>query len=408
MNLRILKSSVTNPWFNLATEDWIFQALDANSHTLFLWRNSETVVIGRSQNPWVECKIDKMEADDIFLARRQSGGGAVFHDLGNTNFTFLSPKDSYDQDANFTIIINALKKLGIEADLSGRNDMQVGDKKISGSAFKHAADRSFHHGTLLVNANMQKLGDYLNPHPLKLKAKFHHVIVATGVVPRSLIGKLEGADLPQVMSYAELLSGEKSVGDTVAVIGAGGIGFDVSEYLTARHGQPLDELGPELLKDPNYRPKAQSVSEWREEWGVTEDTDYQTDGGLTKPEAIQPIRQVYLMQRTKGRLGSGLNKTTGWVHRAHVKSHGVIQVSGAQYNKITNEGIWITNNQGQTQLLRVDSVVVCAGQESVVELMPNVGDAPDAQYHLIGGAKLAAELDAKRAIRDGAEVAAQI
>ena len=114
------------------------------------------------------------------------------------------------------------------------------------------------------------------------------------------------------------------------------------------------------------------------------------------------------MQRTKGRLGSGLNKTSGWVHRAHVKSHGVIQVSGAQYDKITNEGIWITNNHGQSQLLRVDSIVVCAGQESVVELMPNVGDAPDAQYHLIGGAKLAAELDAKRAIRDGAEVAAII
>ena len=171
MKLRILKSAVTNPWFNLATEDWIFNTLNPDSHTLFLWRNSETVVIGRSQNPWVECKIDKMKADDVFLARRQSGGGAVFHDLGNTNFTFLSPKDDYDQDANFTIIINALKKLCIEADLSGRNDMQVGDKKISGSAFKHAADRSFHHGTLLVNANMQKLGDYLNPHPLKLQAK---------------------------------------------------------------------------------------------------------------------------------------------------------------------------------------------------------------------------------------------
>ncbi|MBH0095083.1 lipoate--protein ligase [Psychrobacter sp. NZS113] len=171
MKLRILKSAVTNPWFNLATEDWIFNTLNPDSHTLFLWRNSETVVIGRSQNPWVECKIDKMEADDVFLARRQSGGGAVFHDLGNTNFTFLSPKDDYDQEANFTIIINALKKLGIDADLSGRNDMQVGDKKISGSAFKHSADRSFHHGTLLVNANMQKLGDYLNPHPLKLKAK---------------------------------------------------------------------------------------------------------------------------------------------------------------------------------------------------------------------------------------------
>ena len=171
MKLRILKSSVTNPWFNLATEDWIFNTLDPDSHTLFLWRNSETVVIGRSQNPWVECKTDKMEEDDVFLARRQSGGGAVFHDLGNTNFTFLSPKDEYDQAANFTIIINALKSLGIDATLSGRNDMQVGDKKISGSAFKHAIDRSFHHGTLLVNADMQKLGDYLNPHPLKLKAK---------------------------------------------------------------------------------------------------------------------------------------------------------------------------------------------------------------------------------------------
>ena len=240
------------------------------------------------------------------------------------------------------------------------------------------------------------------------KAKFHHVIVATGVVPRSLKGKLEGADLPQVISYAELLSGEKSVGETVAVIGAGGIGFDVSEYLTANHGQPLDELGPELLKDPSYRPKPQSISDWREEWGVTSDTNYQADGGLIKPEGIKPVRQVYLMQRTKGRLGSGLNKTSGWVHRAHVKSHGVIQVSGAQYDKITAEGIWITNNQGQSQLLRVDSIVVCAGQESVVELMPNVGDAPDAQYHLIGGAKLAAELDAKRAIRDGAEVGAII
>lgn len=171
MKLRILKSEVTNPWFNLATEDWIFQELDSDTHILFLWRNAETVVIGRSQNPWVECKTDKMEEDGVYLARRQSGGGAVFHDLGNTNFTFLSPKEDYNQDANFQIIVNALKKLGIEATQSGRNDMQVGERKISGSAFKHAIDRSFHHGTLLVNANMQKLGDYLNPHPLKLQAK---------------------------------------------------------------------------------------------------------------------------------------------------------------------------------------------------------------------------------------------
>ena len=238
--------------------------------------------------------------------------------------------------------------------------------------------------------------------------KFHHIIVATGVVPRTLAGKLEGADLPQVMTYAELLSGEKSVGATVAVIGAGGIGFDVSEYLTARHGQSLDELDAHTLKDPSYRPKPQSINDWREEWGVTHDAHYKADGGLIVPEGIKPARQVYMIQRSKGRLGRGLNKTSGWVHRAHVKSHGVIQVSGAQYEKITNEGIWIINNQGHSQLLRVDSVVICAGQESVAELMPNVGDAPSAQYHLIGGAKLAAELDAKRAIREGAEVAVGI
>jgi len=238
--------------------------------------------------------------------------------------------------------------------------------------------------------------------------KFDHVIIATGVVPRSLEGKLPGADMPNVISYADLLNGTATVGEKVAVIGAGGIGFDVSEYLTARHGQPLHELGEATLKDPTYRPEPQPLDEWREEWGVTLNTDYQTDGGLERPEKLTPVRQVYLMQRTKGRLGAGLNKTSGWVHRAHIKSHGVMQMAGVQYEKVTAEGIWVTNPQGQSQLLRVDSIVVCAGQESVNDLMPNVGDAPDAEYHLIGGAKLAAELDAKRAIRDGAEVAAQI
>lgn len=169
--IRILTSKVTNPWFNLATEDWIFRALEADTHVLFLWRNSETVVIGRYQNPWVECKLDQMEHDDVYLARRQSGGGTVFHDLGNTNFTFLSPKNEYDQDANFQIIIDALSQFGVNAEKSGRNDLLVDGRKVSGSAFKHTHDRSFHHGTLLINANMAKLGDYLNPHPLKLQAK---------------------------------------------------------------------------------------------------------------------------------------------------------------------------------------------------------------------------------------------
>ncbi|WP_296402166.1 NADPH-dependent 2,4-dienoyl-CoA reductase [Psychrobacter sp.] len=247
------------------------------------------------------------------------------------------------------------------------------------------------------------------------EANYDHVVIATGVVPRSLEGKLEGADNPKVISYADLLSGEQEVGETVAVIGAGGIGFDVSEYLTARHGQTLHELGPETLKDPSYRPEPQSVSEWKQEWGVDDNAIYQTDGGLTKPEKIIPSRRVYLLQRRADRLGKDLNKTTGWVHRAHIKSHGVLQMPGVTYDKVTNEGLWVTTPQGQSQLLRVDTIVVCAGQESVNDLMPAVTDLKGkavkqktTQYHIIGGAKLAAELDAKRAIRDGAELAAKI
>lgn len=244
MKLRILKSEVTNPWFNLATEDWIFNTLNPDSHTLFLWRNSETVVIGRSQNPWVECKTDKMEEDNVFLARRQSGGGAVFHDLGNTNFTFLSPKDDYDQAANFTIIINALKSLGIDATLSGRNDMQVGDRKISGSAFKHALDRSFHHGTLLVNADMQKLGDYLNPHPLKLQAKGIKSV-------RARVANLVefNADIDhEVLSQALIEAFCEYYGQTVAV-------------------EELDEAS--LVQQPALNKYYQQMSDWQWRFGKT-------------------------------------------------------------------------------------------------------------------------------------------
>jgi 2,4-dienoyl-CoA reductase (NADPH2) len=233
--------------------------------------------------------------------------------------------------------------------------------------------------------------------------QFDDVIIATGVVPRTL--SIEGAKLPQVISYAELLSGKKIAGQKVAVIGAGGIGFDVSEYLTSTHVQPFsqDEHGNWVAK-----PHPQSIDSWKREWGVDTTADYQSEGGLVQPEKITPMREVYLMQRKKGRLGANLNKTSGWVHRAHIGKHGVKQVSGIGYEKITNEGIWITNPDGHSQLLRVDSIVVCAGQESVNDLMPAVGDTPSAQYHLIGGAKLAGELDAKRAIREGAEVAAML
>lgn len=173
--LRVLVSDTFDPWFNLATEDWIFRDMDPNTHVLYLWRNADTVVIGRFQNPWTECNTAKMEEDKIKLARRQSGGGAVYHDLGNTNFTFMSSKENYDKSVNNQIIIDALKEYEVTAYASGRNDIlvddQEGPKKISGSAFKETKDRSFHHGTLLIDADLTKLGNYLNPNKKKLESK---------------------------------------------------------------------------------------------------------------------------------------------------------------------------------------------------------------------------------------------
>ncbi len=172
--IRILKSTSLDPFVNLATEDWIFNELDPTQQVLYLWRNDKTVVIGKHQNPWKECHVNKMEQDGIFLARRRSGGGAVYQDMGNTIFTFLSPKEQYDKFINFEILKQALhSSYQIPTELSGRNDMieSVQKRKISGSAFKVGKDRAFHHGTLLLDVNMNALSNYLNPHKLKLASK---------------------------------------------------------------------------------------------------------------------------------------------------------------------------------------------------------------------------------------------
>ena len=168
---RVLISDTHDPWFNLATEDYIFREMDTSHHILFLWRNADTVVIGRYQNPWAECDLDAMEEDGVKLARRQSGGGAVFQDLGNTCFTFMSSRETYDKSRNNEIITRAIGRFGIEAEASGRNDIVVDGRKISGSAFKLASDRAFHHGTLLIRADLSKVPRYLTPDKQKLQSK---------------------------------------------------------------------------------------------------------------------------------------------------------------------------------------------------------------------------------------------
>ncbi|MCG8710100.1 lipoate--protein ligase A [Brenneria sp. 4F2] len=174
-SLRLLISDSFDPWFNLAVEECIFRQMPTTQRVLFLWRNAETVVIGRAQNPWKECNTRRMEEDGIKLARRSSGGGAVFHDLGNICFTFMAGKPEYDKSVSTQIILNALAQQGINASASGRNDLIIdtadGSRKISGSAYRETQDRGFHHGTLLLNADLSRLADYLNPDVKKLQAK---------------------------------------------------------------------------------------------------------------------------------------------------------------------------------------------------------------------------------------------
>lgn len=173
--LRLLVSDSHDPLFNLAVEECIFRQMDPNQRVLFLWRNANTVVIGRAQNPWKECNTRRMEEDGVTLARRSSGGGAVFHDLGNSCFTFMAGKPGYDKSISTAIVLDALKLLGVSAFASGRNDLLVatqdGDRKVSGSAYRETLDRGFHHGTLLLDADLSRLANYLNPDPKKLAAK---------------------------------------------------------------------------------------------------------------------------------------------------------------------------------------------------------------------------------------------
>ncbi len=178
--LRVMVAKTNDPYFNLATEDWIYRDLDPQCRVLYLWRNEPTIVIGRSQNAWSECDVAAVQVDGVHLVRRPSGGGAVFQDLGNTCFTFMSAKEpgvtSKQLHArNNEILIKALARLGLEAQASGRNDLVVhrdGESyKISGSAFKESPDRLFHHGTMLIQVDLGRLSSYLTPSRRKLQAK---------------------------------------------------------------------------------------------------------------------------------------------------------------------------------------------------------------------------------------------
>ncbi|WP_139852021.1 NADPH-dependent 2,4-dienoyl-CoA reductase [Acinetobacter pullicarnis] len=217
------------------------------------------------------------------------------------------------------------------------------------------------------------------------QAQFDEIVVATGVTPRHL--EIEGIDHPKVLSYLEVLRDRITVGEKVAIIGAGGIGFDTAEYLT--HSGESGSLNPEKFYD---------------EWGI--DREYAQAGGIKAAAVETSPRQVYLLQRKETPVGAGLGKTTGWIHRAGLKQRQVQMLSGVRYDKIDDQGLHITVAD-KAMLLEVDQVVICAGQVSNTAMFEQL-QADGINVHLIGGAKQAGELDAKRAIRQGAELAAVI
>ena len=230
------------------------------------------------------------------------------------------------------------------------------------------------------------------------QAGFEHVVLATGVVPRTL--NIAGNDRPNVLSYLDVLRDKKPVGKRVAIIGAGGIGFDVAEYLLHDNKDS---------RSVDTAPEQQSVEDFTASWGI--DRELVQPGSLIGKGKVQlsADRELFLLQRRVGKVGADLGKTTGWIHRSELLRHGVKMMNGCEYLSIDDEGLHMRNSVAGSEattdsVLAVDTVVICAGQEPLQELVEGLS----VPYTLIGGANIAAGLDAKRAIKQGAELAASL
>lgn len=167
----VYRAPTGDGWDNLARDEWFLDHLRPEDWMLYFYANENAVIIGKNQNPWRECNLAAMERDGVQLVRRITGGGAVFHDSGNLNFSFITGADRYDLDAQHEIILRAVRSFGIPCEFSGRNDLLADGKKFSGSAFAARGRLRQHHGTLLISADLGRLQRYLNPDPLKLQAK---------------------------------------------------------------------------------------------------------------------------------------------------------------------------------------------------------------------------------------------
>ena len=256
-------------------------------------------------------------------------------------------------------------------------------KKVPGKEEFHETLRYFSRQLELGGVDL-RLGHRVEAAQL-IEGGYDEIVLATGIRPR--VPAIDGVDHPKVLGYLDVLQGDRPVGERVAIIGAGGIGFDVAEYLT--HAGDSGAVAPR---------------KFYAEWGI--DTGYARAGGLAQPQAQPSPRRVHLLQRKSTKVGDQLGKTTGWIHRTSLKARSVAMGSGVAYERIDDAGLHITVD-GQPQLLEVDNVVLCAGQEPQRELHAALS-AAGCSVHLIGGADVAAELDAKRAILQGTTLAASL
>ncbi len=253
---------------------------------------------------------------------------------------------------------------------------RIPGKEEFSETLRYFADALERHGV------EQRLGQRVDAAAL-LAEPFDEIVLATGISPRKV--DFPGADHPRVLSYTDVIEGRATVGPRVALVGAGGIGYDVAEFLAQ------DPPSPTL-----------DTARWMAEWGVR--PDFEGPGGLRKPNPEPSPRQIWLLQRSAGKPGARLGKTTGWIHRAALKGKGVVALGGVEYLGMGDAGLRIRVD-GLEQLLPVDTVVICAGQEPLRALLEPL-KAAGRQPHLIGGADIAAELDAKRAIEQGSRLAA--
>ncbi|MGK0373669.1 MAG: 2,4-dienoyl-CoA reductase (NADPH2) [Arenicella sp.] len=325
---------------------------------------------------------------------------------GKRSSCLVNPRACYETELNFSPTTNKKKIAVIGAGPAGLSaatvlaerghEVDLFDKasEIGGQfniAKKIPGKEEFFETLRYYNNKIKETGVNLRLNegvsaPALISADYDEVILATGIVPRKLT--IEGADHPKVLSYIEVVVDQKPVGQRVAIIGAGGIGFDLAELLAHQGTSPsLD------------------IDVFNKEWGV--DKEYKDRGAFGHADPEAPARQITMLQRKEGKMGADLGKTTGWIHRASLKMKSVQMVRGVEYTKVDDRGLHFTIQGGEPQVIECDTVVVCAGQLSRTDLLSEL-EAANIPTHLIGGSKFAGELDAKRAIKEGFVLAASI